>query len=132
MVINQLKTKKGYCLVLLVLAMACTVKGYGQTVMNVSDSLMKKLHVKTEIVTLNGDSTACWFNYDGEGKLKECKFGKSKNKNDCSTITIYTYDMRGNLVSEKKKYCDYSSSQLFGVTLLSKGYEIYKNCILSI
>ena len=31
MFINQLKTKKGYCLVLLILAMACSVKGYGQT-----------------------------------------------------------------------------------------------------
>ena len=30
MVINQLKTKKGYCLVLFVLAMACTVRGNGQ------------------------------------------------------------------------------------------------------
>ena len=36
MIINQLKTKKGYCLVLLLLAMACSVIGKGQTVRDYS------------------------------------------------------------------------------------------------
>ncbi len=106
MIINKIKFAKGYYALLALLVMACSVKGYGQMTMNISDSLFKKLHVKTEIVTFRGDKTVYRFNYDREGKLKEWIFGKLEDKSDCSTVVTYTYDLKGNLITDTSKNCN--------------------------
>ncbi len=111
MVINQLKRKKGYCLVLLILAMACLVKGNGQTAEDISDSMLKKLHVKNKIESGRGSKFAFKYNYNSDGRLLWI-MEQSDNGRNCTSIATYTYDSLGKLVSKKQKYCDNSTQQV--------------------
>ena len=110
-VINHLKTKIGYCLVLLILVMACMVKVNGQTAEDISDSMLKKLHVKNKIESGRGSKFAFKYNYNSDGRLIWI-MGQSDNGRNCTSIATYTYDSLGKLVSKKQKYCDNSTPQV--------------------